>query len=125
MAMMIKTMMEGDDDDDVDIDDNTWDEEGDYKKKKEKGGKGLAMGKEGGQHLKYISCSYMTSMCGFEHVNWSENLNLVREKSNISKEKSMGNLYGHLVSKMPLNKEMLKFTLEISKAEIPIKELLE
>jgi len=24
------------------------------------------------QHLKYISCSYMTSiMCGFEHVNWS------------------------------------------------------
>jgi len=23
------------------------------------------------QHLKYISCSYMTSMCCVEHMNWS------------------------------------------------------
>jgi len=29
------------------------------------------MEKEEGQHLKYISCSYMTCMCGFEHVDWS------------------------------------------------------
>ena len=32
---------------------------------------GLAMRKEGGQHHKYISYSYITCMCCFEHVNWS------------------------------------------------------
>ena len=32
---------------------------------------GLAMRKEGGQHHKYISYSYITCMCCFEHMNWS------------------------------------------------------
>jgi len=28
------------------------------------------LGKESGQHLEYISCSYMTCMCGIEPGNW-------------------------------------------------------
>ena len=38
------------------------------------------MWKEGGQHLEYISCPYMTCMCGFEHVNWSGKIEFSQRK---------------------------------------------
>ncbi|XP_052813517.1 uncharacterized protein LOC128240741 isoform X2 [Mya arenaria] len=38
---------------------------------------------------------------------------IVEFKPNVSKEKSMGDLYGHFISKTPFNKEMLKFTVEM------------
>ena len=38
------------------------------------------MGKEGDQHLKYISYSYRTCMCGFEHVNWSGKIKFYQGK---------------------------------------------
>jgi len=45
------------------------------------------MGKEG-QHLKSIPCSYMTSMCGFELVNWSGKIEFSQGKLNLVREKS-------------------------------------
>jgi len=47
------------------------------------------MGKEEGQHIKYISCSYIACMCGFEHVNWSGKIEFSQEKLNLVREKSV------------------------------------
>jgi len=38
------------------------------------------MGKEGDQHLKYISCLYRICMCRFEHVNWSRKIEFSQGK---------------------------------------------
>jgi len=46
------------------------------------------MGKEEGQHIKYISCSYIACMCGFEHVNWSGKIEFSQGKLNLVREKS-------------------------------------